>query len=237
MVPDVSAGPDPTVLYYLRAQATLNLGFGALVLLSGAVPAIYHLGKSKLRGWPWLVVGVTVGVLCLYYAVRELDVATPRLALAGDVLRVGDDEVRLDDSTTIDHLGDPDALRIPTPDRKGIRAMPNAWDLPPRFAGGPRVVVRTRAGEVSFQPLLYGPGAYMTVGQPDATALIQRLLGYGEGGNARAWLRAAFSPVAGPPPAPPSFRSFLITFLVIAVPVLTFLVVAAAVALKQRLSR
>jgi len=236
MVPDVSAAPDPTVLCYLRSQATLNIGVGLLLALSFAIPVIFRLGKSKLRGLPWIAIGAVAAGACVFYAVRQLRVETPTLTLAGDVLHVGDAALTLDDSTTIDHLGSPDALAIPAPDRKGLRAMPGLWDFPPRFAGGPRVVVKTRAGEVSFQPLVYGPGAYLPSGRPEAAALVAGLLGHGTAGNARDWLRAAFPAPAGPAAEPPSFRRFLTIFLIIAIPVLTMLAVAVGVALKQRLS-
>jgi len=234
MVADFATGPDPTVLYYLKAQATITIGFGLLIGLGCAIPFLFNTESPKIRTVPWLAVGLVVAVLCLYFGVRALMVDKPTIAIAGDQLRVGEVAIALDESTEIDHFGSSGELELPPKEKKGHRAMPQLFDFPPRFAGGPEVVVRTGDRQVSFQPILYGPGKYLHSGNPEATALIGKLLSYTERGNARRWLESSFTPVSGERAAPPSWRSFMITFLLFAIPLIGLFGSGVVIGIKRK---
>ena len=235
MVTQITTEPDPTVLYYLKAQATVTLGFAAFIGLGAAIVFLFSVDKIKLHNIPWLVIGLAAVVFFCYHGVRALKVQTPELALdESETFRVGARTITLDDSTEFVYDGDVSALTLPEAKNRGYGAMPGGIDFPPNFAGGPTVTVKTRSGDISFQPLLYGPAAYVDSRRADSAALVQQLVTFGEGGNAREWLQSAFTPVAGEPAPEPNFRKFMITFLFIAVPILGFLSVAVVIGMGKR---
>lgn len=227
---------DPTVLYYIRAQGLSVIAFALFIGLGCAIVPLFSGTKIETRHLPWLVAGVVVLVVFTYSGIRTLAVAAPQLTLADDVLQVGDRSVRLDASTDISYLGSLDDLAIPAAGKRGYGAMPSAVDFPPRFSGGPTITVTAGGSSVSLQPLLYGPPAYIESARAEATAFVQRLLAHGTAGNARSWLASAFAPQAGQAAPPPSFKTFLIVFICICVPVFGLLGTAVAIGIKQRLS-
>lgn len=228
-------GGDPTVLYYVRVQGMLVLAFALFIGLGCAIVPLFSKGKIEARHLPWLLVGTAVFVIFTYSAIRTLALPMPSLAFEGpDVLRVGDRSIRLDATTDISYAGDANELVLPDREKRGYAAMPSAGDFPPRFTGGPAITISSGGQQVTLQPLLYGPPAYIDSARPEASTFVQRILTFGTAGNARSWLASAFAPDERAS-EPPRFRTFVIGFACIATPILGLLLTTVAIGIKRRL--
>jgi hypothetical protein len=147
--------------------------------------------------------------------------------LTGDCLTVGDAVVALGPSTEICHV-EAAPLQHPSPDEPDWAAQRfyvHVWSggsaggyLPGR-AGGPVIEIKTDGQAVSLQPLLYGSGRYIHAARPEAAAFMQRLVSYGEEGNARAWLGEGFPSVHDPGP-PFDFERFSLVYAVTLLPLM-----------------
>ncbi len=229
----VQAHPD--ALYYLKTQGILLLSFAFFLAAMIAIVFLFTVDKIKLHQLVWVALGGAAVIVTAKVGVESLRVDTPVIVLSGDTLRVGDAEVQLDDAVEIDIRGDSDELSPPNSRESGYFRLPGARGFPPQFTGGPTIRVKTGSGQVSFQPILYGPGAYFSdSADARATELVRRLLDKARAGNGREWLAASFPDVAGEPAEPASFRTFLIIYLIAAIPVGAFLLGLIVLGIRKK---
>jgi hypothetical protein len=211
--------PHPDVLYFLFVQGLLS--FAATALLGGLTLIIWVFTKPEARKklLATVIIGAVAALWGVFEGVWSFTVATPTLRLDGDQLTVGDKTVTLDADTTLTTPGT--AKPQPALERDpGYFRFPGSTGFPPFFTGGLKLFVRTKTGDVGFQPLVYGPVGYLdNRGSAELNKLLDVLAAKAKPSEAHAWVKSmVVPPFERAPVAPPSRTGFLIVFLLFMIP-------------------